>query len=161
MVGASRSRITGEDETNNNNSSQNAMDDKLGIHFEALLMRRRRRRSGLALHMLEDMPNVVVSEPENPENDGERRDRMILSDPFNDGALIVHASFENEINYHGTPSALKEAIEEMPNVTGLMNEVVDSGPEDGIRSRFHGLMNVYWPYQVPEIVLLQLNRWRS
>ncbi|KAK8628342.1 hypothetical protein V6N13_064051 [Hibiscus sabdariffa] len=133
-LGSSRSRITGGDQVDNNNSSQDAMDDELGIDFEALLMRRRTRRSPSALQVLEDTPNAVVSEPDNPENDRERRDRLILSDPFNDNALVVYASFgdylmghgwdlllqylsENDINHHGTPPALKEAIEAIPTVT--------------------------------------------
>ncbi|KAK8634168.1 hypothetical protein V6N13_014997 [Hibiscus sabdariffa] len=133
-LGSSRSRITGGDQVDNNNSSQDAMDDELGIDFEALLMRRRTRRSPSTLQVLEDTPNAAVSEPENPENDRERRDRLILSDPFNDNALIVYASFgdylmghgwdlllqylsENDINHHGTPPALKEAIEAIPTVT--------------------------------------------
>ncbi|KAE8663154.1 Vacuolar ATP synthase catalytic subunit-related / V-ATPase-related / vacuolar proton pump-related [Hibiscus syriacus] len=132
-LGTSRSRIAGRDQTDVNNSSQDALDDELGRDFEALLMRRRRRGSS-ALHMLEDTPNAAVSEPENPEINRERRERMIVSDPFNDGALIVHASFgdylmghgwdlllqylsENDMNHHGVPPALKEAIEAIPNVT--------------------------------------------
>ncbi|GMI65099.1 BCA2 zinc finger ATL 4 [Hibiscus trionum] len=132
-LGASRSRIAGRDRMDNNNTSQDALDDELGRDFEALFMRRGRRTSS-ALHMLEDMPNAAASEPENPENNRERSDRMILSDPFTEGALIVHASFgdylmghgwdlllqylsENDMNHHGVPPALKEAIEAIPNVT--------------------------------------------
>ncbi|KAE8684064.1 hypothetical protein F3Y22_tig00111156pilonHSYRG00062 [Hibiscus syriacus] len=132
-LGTPRSSIAGRDRVDTNNSSQDALDDELGRDFEALLMRRRRRSSS-ALHMLEDTPNAAVSEPENPENNRQRRDRVILSDPFNNGTLIVQASFgdylmghgwdlllqyfsENDMNHHDVPPALKEAIEAIPNVT--------------------------------------------
>ncbi|MBA0618702.1 hypothetical protein Godav_028006, partial [Gossypium davidsonii] len=109
-------RIAGRDQINDNNSSQDALGDEFGSEFEALL--RRRRSSAL----------------ENPENGRERSDIMILSDPFNDEALIAQASFsdyligqgwdlllqyfsENNLSRYGTPPAVKEAIEAMPNVT--------------------------------------------
>ncbi|XP_039006095.1 E3 ubiquitin-protein ligase SIRP1-like [Hibiscus syriacus] len=133
-LGTTRSRIAGRDRVDTNNTSQDALDDELGRDFGALLMRRRRRRSSSALHTLYDTPNAAVSEPENPENNRQRRDRLILSNPFNDGALIVHALFgdylmghgwdlllqylpENDINHHSVPPALTEAIEAIPNVT--------------------------------------------
>ncbi|MBA0859850.1 hypothetical protein Goshw_011409 [Gossypium schwendimanii] len=115
-LGGLQLRIAGRDQINDNNSSQDALGDEFGSEFEALL--RRRRSSAL----------------ENPENGRERNDIMILSDPFNDEALIAQASYgdyligqgwdlllqyfsENNLSRYGTPPALKEAIEAMPNVT--------------------------------------------
>ncbi|XP_022718958.1 E3 ubiquitin-protein ligase SIRP1-like [Durio zibethinus] len=89
-LGSSRLRITGREQINDSNP-QDAMDDELGREFESLL-RRRRRSSASALRMLQDMRTGAASESETSENGRDRSGRMILFDPFNDEALIVHGS---------------------------------------------------------------------
>ncbi|CAN1245672.1 E3 ubiquitin-protein ligase SIRP1 [Linum grandiflorum] len=150
-LGAYRPTLALPSNATTNEAQQNEQhQQQLDREFESLLRRRRTRSSVSILRLLHDIRARAETNhhgQENDDHDHNRNSRLILVDPFNEGALILHGptesarpesiaarSFadylvgpgldlllqhlaENDPNRYGTPPAQKEAVDAMPTIT--------------------------------------------